>query len=357
MFAALLLGLFVFDTANTAFRMTYDAYLLLVAPRREDRTQISMITSYVCMVPAFLGTAVTVTFLTGGYPRWVVMAMFAAISVVGALLFFLGTLAMKDSPRLYETKMVDEERATFENKGTGVAAIVGILCDIRDILKNRAFLTFVLFSIFASGIGGMYMNPYGYYMQHVLDAGGLMATLPDIAGGVVQVVMYPFLAHMMRRMGVRKMLLVMIWPSIISYVGLYFAQAYWQGFLFYTTLMIGFSAFYISGMQMFGCIIDDDEKRNGTRRAGMFMGLRALVTIPASALHLTLFATVLQRYGYDGAVTRQSQQAIEGIRIGTALVPIVSLLVGVVALFLYPVDLKAEKELSLFSQSRRSGLS
>ncbi len=341
-FAFLLVTLCLFDTAYTIFSVSYGSYSLCVAPTKEERVDLSVIKSYINMIPAFLGSMVPVIFLTQkGMPRTTIIAVYGSIALFGGLIFWISTRSMKDSPDFY-TKKLEEESVGKASRDM-----------ILGILKSRPFLMFTLYCLLARSAFANYMVPYGYYMKWAVDTHGVMASLPDIMGGIVQLLVYPLIAVFVRKIGVRDTIKWAMIPTILSYIGIFFAPNFWVAAIFYAALMIGFASTWGTGDVMMGAIVDEDERRTGLRKSSLYMGLSSLITIPFNALHSLIFMSLLQAFGYDGSLEAQSPTAAFGIRVATALVPAVTILIGYIPLFLFPIGRKEEKELSAFSESMR----
>ena len=68
-----------------------------------------------------------------------------------------------------------------------------------------------------------------------------------------------------------------------------------------------------------------------------------------------IFMAILAFFGYDAKAPVQTAQAMMGIRIGTALVPIAFLIVGLIPLIFFPIGREKEAELSAYSEARRRG--
>jgi GPH family glycoside/pentoside/hexuronide:cation symporter len=343
-FAFLLVTLCAFDTAYTLFSVSYGSYSLCVAPTKEERVDLSLMKSYISMIPAFLGSMVPVVFLTQkDMPRATIILVYSGIALFGGLLFWVSTRSMKDSPDFYTAKLEDE---SFSRASRDI---------IFGILKSKPFLMYTLFCLLARGAFANYMVPYGYYMKWAIDTHGLDASLPDIMGGVVQALIYPVIAVLVRKIGVRDTMKWAMIPTILCYVGLFFAPSFWIAAVLYALLMIGFASTWGTGDVLMGAIVDEDERRTGLRKSSLYMGLSSLITIPFTAVHSLIYMSLLQAFGYVSGenVMVQTPQAIFGIRLATTLVPAFFILLGYIPLFLFPIGHKEEKELSEFSEGMR----
>lgn len=358
-FGFLLVTLCLFDTAYTIFGITYGSYSLCVAPTKEERVDLSVMKSYISMIPAFLGSMVPVIFLTQkDMPRTTIILAYGGIALFGGLIFWASTRAMKDSQGFYSKKLEEET--------TGRATRDMIL----GVIRSKPFWMYTLYCLLARGAFANYMVPYTYYMKWAVDTQGFMASLPDIFGGVVQAFIYPVIAVLIRKLGVRDTVKWAMIPSIFCYIGLFFAPAFpqqfsvlgvsldlrfWSAAVFYALLMIGFASTWGGNDVWMGTVIDEDERRTGLRKSSLYMGLSSVITIPFTAVHSLIYMTLLQAFGYVAGenVQVQTAQAIFGIRLATTLVPAAFILLGYIPLFLFPIGRREEKELSEFSEAMR----
>ncbi|MFO7729819.1 MAG: MFS transporter [Spirochaetia bacterium] len=329
----LIIGLFIFDTAYTSFIISFNSYILAVAPSTDERADFSLLQNYIYMIPSFISTSIAVTFLTGGFPRYVIILLYTGFAVIGGALFMVSQIALKDSPKLY---------SQYEPDNVGMQQLMK---NFVPIMKNRNFLMFALYNIFAVGAASTYMNSYLYYMQYVAGASGFTASIPDLLGGVYQLMVYPVATYMIRKRGVRNMLRTLLWFSVIAFIGLFFSTSYYQALIGYVLLMTGFAAVYAANMPMLGVIIDEDKSRTKVYKPGVYFGIAAIFAIPARALHVAIFSFVIEYFGYDGMAAVQTERAIMGIRIGAGLIPGIMVLIGIIPLFFFTIDKKKENQL------------
>ena len=88
------------------------------------------------------------------------------------------------------------------------------------------------------------------------------------------------------------------------------------------------------------------------RKAGLFTGLNALITIPISGIQAAIFTTLISRYGFASGAAEQSARALQGIRIGAGVIPFFFVLLGIIPMLFSPIDRAKEQELSDFSEQR-----
>jgi GPH family glycoside/pentoside/hexuronide:cation symporter len=184
--------------------------------------------------------------------------------------------------------------------------------------------------------------------DHVLGMKGIQTTLLDVVPGLVMFLFLPLFPRISKVTGMRNLLILASIPLGLSYMALYFVNGFWSAMIVYIFIIV-FTNVNVVGGPLFGAIIDEDERRTGTRKAGLFTGMNALLTIPVGGLHTLIFTSILAFYGFASGADVQSETAVYGIRMASSFLPGILILLGMIPLFLMPINKKVEKELSDFS--------
>ncbi len=330
-FAFLLAVMFLYDTASTLFGINYKSYILCLATSPESRTEFFVIQRYVSMIPAFIAGLVPVWFLTGDYSLDEIRLVFTVVGLIGGLLMFMSTSLIKDAREFYE-HMESHEKLSL---GT----------IIKKVFEMKSFVTYIAFAFLITGVTRSYYTLYVYYMDNVMNVSGDAALAPDIAGAILQLMMYPLVIVAVKKYGSKFTLMGFAWFSIAGFVSLLFIQELWQAILSYMFIMTGFAAFWGLVDPMFGTVIDEYELRTGERKAGFFLGLMAVITIPAQSFLVFVYTLIITYFGYDGTTTIQTATSEMGIRLGVGLLPAVFLLICFIPLAMYPINKKREMEI------------
>ena len=164
----------------------------------------------------------------------------------------------------------------------------------------------------------------------------------------------PFIAKALKGFGIRKTAIFSTLPAAFGFLLIYFVNGFFSAICAYAVMYLFTSAFEMAHGPMLGAIIDDDEQRTGIRKAGMYTGLNALLTIPVSGIQASIFMGVITAFGFVSGQQVQPESALQGIRIGTGLIPFAFTFVGVVPLMFSPINKNREMELSAFSVAARS---
>jgi GPH family glycoside/pentoside/hexuronide:cation symporter len=228
-----------------------------------------------------------------------------------------------------------------------------VLMNIREAAKSKAFVVFLIMQLLAGGPSAFYFTPFLYMSDYVLKLQGIQATLIDVVMGISLFAVAPFLGMFIKKLGLKKAIIYASFPSALGFLLIAFVTNFFQAILAYIIMYIFAQAVSIANGPMLGAIIDDDEQRTGIRKAGMFNGLNALLTIPVSGIQASLFMGIISYYGFQAGANIQSSRAMLGIKIGAGIIPFVFVLLGIIPMIFSPINKRKEQELSEFSKNRQ----
>jgi GPH family glycoside/pentoside/hexuronide:cation symporter len=334
--------LFIFDTAQTAFSISFAAYVLVAAPTKNERVDVSVFATYIAHIGGFFGTIIPTLLLVGTENHALTVGLFSAVLIMNALLYWFGLRNIRDEAEMYEHDVQSEEGEFW-----------GYLREsAKDALASRAFITFVFFQVLGRGPMMFYFTPFLYLMDHVFHYSGLQATLVDVIPGIVMLICVPFLGQIVKARGMKRSAIISSFPAALGFVSLYFVQNFWQVLLSYIVIIVGSQIGGLIQRPMLGAIIDEDEQQTDVRKAGLFTGLNALITIPISGIQAAIFTSLIGFYGFESGATEQGARALQGIRVGAGVIPFFFVLLGIIPMLFSPITLEKERELSEFSDQR-----
>ncbi|KAB8180471.1 hypothetical protein FH610_033350 [Microbispora catharanthi] len=84
-------------------------------------------------------------------------------------------------------------------------------------------------------------------------------------------------------------------------------------------------------------VIDDDERKTGARREGMYFGTNGFIVRWAVSLQAVVITVVLSRSGYHIGAAVQSASVVTGVRLMMGLVPLAVLAPAFCCFLLYPL--------------------
>lgn len=336
-FGFLAVLLFIFDTTQTGYAISYGNYILVAAASNEERLDVSVIHMYAGQLGAFLSMIIPTLLLVGDVNKTLVVVLFTLVILINSLLYFFALKPLKETPEMFRDIRTDEGKLVEQLKQ-----------DARSLVKSRPFITYLLYQIVGRGATVILFTQLLYMADHVLGMKGIQTTLLDVVPGLVMFLFLPLFPRISKVTGMRNLLILASIPLGLSYMALYFVNGFWSAMIVYIFIIV-FTNVNVVGGPLFGAIIDEDERRTGTRKAGLFTGMNALLTIPVGGLHTLIFTSILAFYGFASGADVQSETAVYGIRMASSFLPGILILLGMIPLFLMPINKKVEKELSDFS--------
>jgi len=342
-FGVLLFELFVFDTAYTIYSVAYQSYFLIAAPSKEERVDVDIIRTFIGNVLGCVTTIIPTLLLVGNGKRSLIIPIFSLVIAINATMYVVALCTLKDKGELYAND-VHEQRPFSE-----------VWAESWNIIRSRAFITYLLFYIFARGAMEYYFTPFLYFMDDVVKSSGVVATIADIVPGLVMLALLPVFGNMIKKYGSKNMTLVAYIPALLGFTGLLVIREAWQAVICYTLIVVALNITQRAGVVLNGDLIDDDERRTGVRKTGMYGGLFALFATSLTSIQSLIFTNVISHFGYAGELAEQSSRAVMGIRIGAGLVPLIMCLIGLVPLLLFPINRKDEQELSEYMSQLHRG--
>ena len=341
-FAFFLALLFIFDTAQTAYSIAHASYVLVAAPSKNERIDVSVIGAYIGNIGGFFGTIIPTLLLVGENDKSLTVVLFSGVLILNAFLFWIAVRNIQDKTEMYKDDVHSSEGELVKF----------VRESYKDALSSRSFVTFVLYQVLGRGPMMFYFTPFLYLMDHVFKFSGGLATAIDVSSGLVMLALVPFLGRWVKKVGLKRSMIIGSFPTALGFLSLYFVQGFWQAMLAYWLIILAAQVGYVAQQPMLGAIIDEDEQKTDIRKAGLFTGLNALITIPVSGIQAAIFTSLIASYGFVSGAAEQSASALQGIRIGAGVIPFVFVLLGIIPMIFSTITLEKEKELSNFSDQR-----
>lgn len=274
------------------------------------------------LVGMILGTAGAP--LLYGTLGWTWMAVLLAVVSLG---FFAWSLAgMVERP--VDVAAVREREAA-----------VGLGAQLRYTFANRAFVTYVLGSLLLQSTTAIVLAAVPFYVRYVLGGAEADATFllaPIFVAAIPAIVGWSWVV---RRIGPRS---TMLW--VVAVYGLATCL-----YLVPTTVLGAALAGLAVGVGVAGLmqvlevalaqVIDDDERRTGLRREGMYFGANGFVVRGSVIVQAVLVAAVLSASGYvegTGDVV-QPDGVATGVRLLLGGVPVLIAALAFVCFWFYPL--------------------
>ncbi|MCI2430259.1 MFS transporter [Candidatus Acetothermia bacterium] len=203
--------------------------------------------------------------------------------------------------------------------------------------RNRAFLTYTIYHIFNQTAFIMLPAMIPFYVKYVL---GVPPRESSVLLGIALLVTISTLYFWSRaaaRWGTRTTMMAASMLFALALTPFLWVESFWATAIVSALLGISFGGLFLLPTVFIAEITDEDELVTGVRREGMYFGMSALLVRLAFMLQGLTMATILNLTGYEGGLATQPDQVIWGIRVLIALVPILAIGLGLLALRLYPL--------------------
>lgn len=344
-FAVFLAELFLFDVAATLYLISATSYVYLAAPSREDRIDVEVARAWIGNLISAVATVVATQMLVGGAAteRITLNVMLMGVVLVNGAVYAFAAWALRDPPELYERG----------DGGDAPVTAARLWQDLRSVMRMRAF-----WALFGHGLTflapmGIYFTAFLYFMDDVVRSTGTQATITDIGSMVVVLLLLPLTARLLKRLGSRTGLWLAAVPYLAGLALLLTADRWFEVLGCYVLIMTGRYMVSTGSVALDAALIDDNERATGIRKAGSIASVRALLSAPVAGVQMVIFLGILSAGGYDASAAVQSESAQQAIRFGTAGVPILFALLGLVPLLFLPYSRSAEQDLSAWSRAQR----
>src|SRR5699024_3672808 len=301
----------------------------------EERIEVNILVKYISQFMSFFITMIPTLLLVGDGNREVIIPVFTAVILGESLFFFFALKGQKENIEMYETV----ERLNFPRKV--------IFKESLRIVKTRPFITYVGFSI-VMGHVWFYYTPFLYYMDSVMQTTGFTALVIDTSVTLLVMLFLPYIGRLAGKLGTKVSVYWGVIPALLGYGGFFFANNIWVAAFAYFFIIFTVNYYQTVMIPIGPLIIDEDERRTGVRKTGLYNGFFAIFGDAFSSVQSLAFLTVISVFGYDGLVQMQSESAVLGIRIATALIPLSAVLIGVILIIIYPFDKKKEEKISKY---------
>lgn len=262
---------------------------------------------------------------------------------VNALMYLLALRTLKDKAELYANIPQQTQHHNFHE----------VWRESLDIVKSKPFLTYLLFFITARGAIAYYFTPFLFYMDKVVKSSGLVATIADVVPGLIMLAVLPIIGTLIKNIGSKNIIIISYIPAFFGFCGLLVIKDAWQAVICYTFIVVSLNMCQTAGVAINGALIDENERATGIRKTGLFNGIFALLTTSFTSFQAIIFTNIIQWFGYNGNAAVQTERAMQGIRVGAGLVPLIMGAIGFVPLLLFPIGRTLEKELSEYSAGLR----
>jgi GPH family glycoside/pentoside/hexuronide:cation symporter len=331
-FIWLLITLVSYDSFFTIVSLNFNSLIIELTIHPQERAKINFFTGVGGGIGIAIAYILPILFLNYdivpfSQNRAVFVSIVSLIASIGAASIAITAFGIKE-PRELIPKRSEKLNLWFSTKKT---------------LKNKAFLTFVIFNFVMTYVVFAIQSNLPFYMGDVLDVStdNIFASVPLLLFLIFSLIGYPLGLWLNKRRGNKRATFFLSIFVILGFLLVMFSNNLILANISFVILGLGYSGQTLLVPTLLGDIIDKDELETGQRREGAYFGINALITKPAQSVSAVISGLVLSLTGYiqDLPVGEfQPLNAIFGIKLLIGLIPAILILLGLISLWFYPLD-------------------
>ncbi|NDJ34421.1 MAG: MFS transporter [Chloroflexi bacterium] len=321
-----LFTVFLFDTAISLLVMAYNSLFAEITDGLDERSSLSAMREAFAIV-SLLAAFVLAPILSTSVGWW---QMGLIIGGLGAVTCMVSVIGHKENPENY-----GETDTNF-------------LANIREALSNATFRNYLGANIAKEYVFVVLAAALPFWSKYALDITGPATYFGVTLGpgdqeavllGVPFVMAIPILAiwnQVMKRIGVKRMWNIVFIMFIPGLLVMFFANNFWTGLVGTLAIAPALAGAMMVFMVMLSEIVDEDARRVGYRREGIFFGVNGAFQRLAYAVQGVTLAVIFGLTGFveagGQALVAQPASAVFGIRFLIAGTSIIACLIGLVFL-------------------------
>lgn len=335
----------LFNTAFTAVNLPYTALTPELTQDYNERTSL---------------TSFRFTFSIGGSIFAVILMIIGSVLVKDQVQKYLlvSTLcALLSIGSLFWCVFGTRARAIAMEAHTGSQneEIIPFRQQLRIVFSNRPFLYVIgiyLFSWLALQMTATILKYFVISWMRLSDQQSDFTILTVLGTSLLMLFFWNAVSD---RLGKKPTYYLGMGLWIVAQVGLFLLQPGQVGLMYALAVLagMGISTAYLIPWSMLPDVIELDELQTGHRREGVFYAFMVLLQKVGLAFGIFLVAQALKGAGYQEGSVEQIPSALMAIRVAIGPLPTVSLIIGLILAYFYPITREVHAEILLKLKERR----
>jgi len=315
LFIYYLVIIFLFDTFYTLIFLNTSALFPEMFSDLKERTEVAGYRNFMFYIGLIIGSALSPLIYTR--IGWTGMGI-----LYGIIFIFVMVISLWGSKEKKEFSM--EEALPFKRA-------------LKESIKNRSFITYVLASFLVQLSFIMLTSTLPFYTKYVLRGVEQDITLMMLPIFLVSFPMLYVWKKITDKYGAKKAFMIAIVIFSIALISLFFTNNVKTGMFASASLGIGFPGLIFLFDVLLSDVVDEDELKTGVRREGIYFGMQGFIIRIAISIQAIIFSTILTTTGYDAELTIQPSSAVMGMRLLISIFPIIPLILGFISISFYPL--------------------
>ncbi|MDT8306824.1 MAG: MFS transporter [Anaerolineae bacterium] len=324
----------LWEALSTAVQTGYFSLLPEMYSSYDERTQVAVSMNMVQVGGIFIAVAMSpLIYSRLGWP-----AMGSIYAAVAAVALYAGL------------------RGMFERKSSVMAEKIPFWRAVRATIVNRSFVTIAIAQTFRFVGTNALLAGTAFYAKYSLQAGSgvtsAILTVAFISTGLTLGLWRRFVAQ---RFEARTTLMIANGVMGVAVLPLALAQTTTAAIVSGAGLGLGLAGLILIGDVILADVIDEDELRTGQRREGMYFGTSKFIMTAANAIVALWFGWITGAFGYESQLVQQPDSVGTGFRVFMSVPVVVSSVLAIGTLLLYPLHGERLQEVKLRLAARHAG--
>lgn len=254
------------------------------------------------------------------------------------------------------TKGKEPANPNVENADNGEKAPkISVIAMCKDAFSIKPFRSIILYVIF--GYGGILIltSIYIYFLTNNLGM-----TQEAAAGmGLIYCIAVMILSAIFGQIKIEKRTVVVV---CTGFAGVVLVIMHFLGisagagvYVMFFALGLAIAAFFVQIYSMVYDVCDIDEFKSGGSRAGSIISFFYFFMKFIGGFTMLAVGWILQGAGYDAMAAVQSAATLNGISMGTLLLPGILLIIGALVMIKYPINKKNSTALRAAIDAKNAG--
>lgn len=212
-----------------------------------------------------------------------------------------------------------------------------LITAVRNTLTHRAFVFYVAGSFFVQFTFSLIPAGIPFYTKYVLNEAETSNTYLLGAIFVVALAVVYVWGKVLQRLGARKTVLISITIYAMALAPFAWVNSLFGAVLTAACIGIGLAGLLVLLDVLLSEVIDEDEKKTGERREGMYFGMNGFIVRWGVSLQAAVLGAILEFSSYDAELSSQPPEALLSIRFMLSALPIVVLIIALALFYFYPI--------------------
>lgn len=331
-FAYFIAVLLAFDLCYTSFNVNYNAQWAEMFITTKDRSEVGTVRGIfviIALILAFILPTVMIEDLTNQYNyaytpiQYLMTGVIASAMVLGAIAIVL--------------RWGVKQRGEFKQDALTAPSVSASL---KYTLGNRAFLFFAVAALatwICNGILPLIVPLFATYVLGMAETNSLQIGLLLLVAFLAAGATIPLWMKLRQKKGARftGMVVFVIWAAALLVFSFTWSVETAFAAMAFVGVGLGGSIFYYD--QCIVEIIDEDELRHGTRRAGAYYGVINFIVRFSGILNFLVIGLVFSGTSWSSYTPNPGVDVISGLRSLMGVYPAIVLALGLLGLYLYPI--------------------